>query len=39
MEPITDYLSWPMREDIEAVLTNLPWDKKLELSIALAHTA
>jgi hypothetical protein len=39
MKPITDYLNWPMTEDIEQVLMNLPWDKKLELSIALAQIA
>jgi hypothetical protein len=27
MRRITDYLDWPMTEDIESVLTNLPWGK------------
>jgi hypothetical protein len=39
MKPISYYLPWPMTGDIEAVLTNLPWDKKLELSVALAQRA
>jgi hypothetical protein len=39
MKPITYYLSWQMTEDIEAVLTNLSWEKKFELSVALAQTA
>jgi hypothetical protein len=39
MKPISYYLPWPMTADIEAVLTNLSWDKKLELSVALAQRA
>jgi hypothetical protein len=39
MRRITDYLDWPMTEDIESVLTNLPWGKKLELSAALIQAA
>jgi hypothetical protein len=39
MKPITYYLSWPMTKDIEDVLTNLSWDKKFELSVALSQRA
>jgi hypothetical protein len=39
MKPITDYLDWPMTEDIERVLTNLSWEKKIELSKALHQMA
>ena len=39
MKPITDYLSWPMTEDIAQVLTNLSWEKKFELSVALVQMA
>jgi hypothetical protein len=39
MKPISYYLPWPMTGDIEAVLTNLSWDKKFELSVALAQRA
>jgi hypothetical protein len=39
MKTITDYLSWPMTDDFEAVLTNLSWEKKFELSVALGQMA
>jgi hypothetical protein len=39
MKPFTHYLSWPMTEDIDAVLTNLSWEKKFELSVALGQRA
>jgi hypothetical protein len=39
MKPISYYLPWPMTKDIEDVLTNLSWDKKFELSVALAQRA
>jgi hypothetical protein len=39
MKPITYYLSWPMTDDFEAVLTNLSWEKKFELSVALGQRA
>jgi hypothetical protein len=39
MKAISDYLSWPMTEDIDAVLTNLSWEKKFELSVVLAQRA
>ena len=39
MKPLTDYLNWPVTEDIELVLTNLSSRKKLELSIALGQMA
>jgi hypothetical protein len=39
MKPFTYYLSWPMTEDIDAVLTNLSWEKKFELSVALGQMA
>jgi hypothetical protein len=39
MKTITDYLSWPMTDDFEAVLTNLSWEKKFELSVALGRMA
>jgi hypothetical protein len=39
MKAISDYLSWPMTEDIDAVLTNLSWEKKFELSVALGQRA
>jgi hypothetical protein len=39
MKPITDYLNWPMTEDIDVVLTNLSWEKKIELSMALHQMA
>jgi hypothetical protein len=37
MKPISYNLPWPMTEDIDEVLTNLSWEKKLELSVALAQ--
>jgi hypothetical protein len=39
MKPITDLISWPMTEDIDAVLTNLSWENKFELSVALGQRA
>jgi hypothetical protein len=39
MKTISDYLSWPMTEDIEEVLMNLSWEKKFELAIALSQRA
>jgi hypothetical protein len=39
MKAISDYLSWPMTEDIDAVLTNLSWEKKFELSVVLGEKA
>jgi hypothetical protein len=39
MKTIADYLSWPMTEDIDAVLTNLSWEKKFELSVVLGQRA
>jgi hypothetical protein len=39
MKAISDYLSWPMTEDIDAVLTNLSWEKKFELSVVLSQRA
>jgi hypothetical protein len=39
MKTITDYLSWPMTDDFEAVLTNLSWEKKFELSVAFGQMA
>jgi hypothetical protein len=39
MKTITDYLSWPMTDDFEAVLTNLSWENKFELSVALGQMA
>jgi hypothetical protein len=39
MKRITDYLNWPMTDDFEAVLTNLSWEKKFELSVALGQMA
>jgi hypothetical protein len=39
MKPITDYLSWPVTDDLAAVLTNLSWEKKFELSVALGQMA
>lgn len=38
MKPITDWLKWPMTEDLEQVLTNLSSEKKLELAAALIQT-
>jgi hypothetical protein len=39
MKTIADYLSWPMTEDIDAVLTNLSWENKFELSVVLGQRA
>jgi hypothetical protein len=39
MKSITDYLSWPVTDDLAAVLTNLSWEKKFELSVALGQMA
>jgi hypothetical protein len=38
MKPISHYLTWPITEDLDAVLTNLHWQKKLDLSLALNST-
>ncbi len=38
-KPITYYLSWPMTDDLATVLTNLSWEKKFELSVALGQMA
>jgi hypothetical protein len=39
MKPITYYLSWPMTDDLATVLTNLSWENKFELSVALGQMA
>jgi hypothetical protein len=39
MKTITDYLSWPMTDDLATVLTNLSWENKFELSVALGQMA
>jgi hypothetical protein len=38
-KPITYYLSWPMTDDLATVLTNLSWENKFELSVALGQMA
>jgi hypothetical protein len=38
-KPITYYLSWPMTDDLATVLTNLSWENKFELSVALGRMA
>ncbi len=39
MKPISYYLDWPITKDLEKALSDLPWDKKFELSVALSQVA
>jgi hypothetical protein len=38
-KPITYYLSWSLTDDLATVLTNLSWEDKFELSVALGQMA